>query len=106
MSFSLAAFVGFNVTFLVQHSLGLSGMPRRVAHYPTGAGWDLMNLVSTLGSLVLGLGVLVTVYNVIRSLKRGARAGNDPWKANALEVVHAIAPSAEQLRRGAENPLA
>jgi cytochrome c oxidase subunit I len=78
-------FVGFNVTFLIQHSLGLSGMPRRVAHYPTGAGWDLMNLVSTIGSLVLGLGVLVTVYNVIRSLKRGARAGNDPWKANTLE---------------------
>jgi cytochrome c oxidase subunit 1 len=78
-------FVGFNATFLVQHSLGLSGMPRRIAHYPTEAGWDLFNLISTAGSLVLGLGVLVTVYNVIRSLRRGLRAGNDPWHGNTLE---------------------
>lgn len=73
------------MTFLVQHSLGLSGMPRRVSHYPADAGWGLMNLISTAGSLVLALGVLVTVYNAIHSLKHGQRAGNDPWKANTLE---------------------
>ncbi len=78
-------FVGFNVTFLVQHSLGLSGMPRRISHYPADAGWSTMNLISTAGSLVLGLGVLVTVYNAIHSLKHGRKAGNDPWKANTLE---------------------
>ena len=78
-------FVGFNATFLIQHSLGLSGMPRRISHYPADAGWDLFNLISTAGSLILGLGVLVTVYNVIRSLKHGLRAGNDPWHGNTLE---------------------
>jgi cytochrome c oxidase subunit I len=78
-------FVGFNATFLVQHSLGLSGMPRRISHYPTDTGWHLFNLISTVGALLLGLGVLVTVYNVIRSLKHGRRAGNDPWHANTLE---------------------
>jgi cytochrome c oxidase subunit I len=78
-------FVGFNATFLVQHSLGLSGMPRRVSHYPADAGWDLLNLISTIGSLILAMGMLVTVANVLVSLKRGRRAGNDPWKGNTLE---------------------
>jgi cytochrome c oxidase subunit I len=78
-------FVGFNATFLVQHSLGLSGMPRRVSHYPANAGWDVFNLISTIGSLILAMGVLVTVANVLVSLKRGRRAGNDPWKGNTLE---------------------
>src|SRR3954451_16869315 len=44
-------FVGFNVTFLVQHSLGLSGMPRRLSHYPASSGWGTYNLISTVGSL-------------------------------------------------------
>jgi cytochrome c oxidase subunit 1 len=79
-------FIGFNATFLVQHSLGLSGMPRRVAHYPADQGWGLMNLISTCGALLLALGVLVTLFNVLRSLRRDRpRAGNDPWRANTLE---------------------
>jgi cytochrome c oxidase subunit I len=78
-------FVGFNVTFLVQHSLGLSGMPRRVYRYDDIGDWAILNLISTVGSLILGLGVLVTVYNALRSLKRGQRVGNDPWKGNTLE---------------------
>ncbi len=78
-------FVGFNLTFLVQHSAGLSGMPRRIYDYPEGAGWWGYNLASTIGSFLLGIGVLLTVYNVIRSIKHGKRAGNDPWKGNTLE---------------------
>jgi cytochrome c oxidase subunit I len=78
-------FVGFNVTFLVQHSLGLSGMPRRIYEYGEIGDWGTLNLISTVGSFILGLGVLVTVYNVIRSLKKGAIAGPDPWKGNTLE---------------------
>jgi cytochrome c oxidase subunit 1 len=77
--------VGFHVTFLVQHALGLSGMPRRVYEYPAGVGWSAYNMISTIGSFVLALGVLLTVVNVARSLKRGAVAGPDPWKANTLE---------------------
>ena len=80
-------FIGFNATFLVQHSLGLSGMPRRISHYPADQGWTLMNLISTCGAVLLALGVLVTLYNVLRSLRRGLRAGNDPWQANTLEWV-------------------
>jgi cytochrome c oxidase subunit 1 len=84
ISFGLT-FVGFLATFLVQHSLGLSGMPRRVYEYPDIGNWHAYNLVSTVGSFILASGVLVTVANVFFSLKRGALAGPDPWKANTLE---------------------
>jgi cytochrome c oxidase subunit I len=78
-------FIGFNMTFLIQHSAGLDGMPRRIYWYPDEAGWEGYNLLSTVGSFILGIGVCVTVANVVYSLKRGVRAGNDPWKANTLE---------------------
>jgi cytochrome c oxidase subunit I len=78
-------FVGFNTTFLVQHSAGLSGMPRRVYEYPDGAGLEGYNLVSTIGAFILALGVLLTLVNVVLSLRSGKRAGNDPWKGNTLE---------------------
>ena len=78
-------FVGFNLTFLVQHSAGLSGMPRRIYDYPESAGWEGFNMASTIGSFLLGIGVMITVVNVIWSIKHGKKAGNDPWKGNTLE---------------------
>jgi len=78
-------FIGFNMTFFVQHALGLEGMPRRIYTYQPGLGWSTFNLISTIGSFILALGVLLTVINVVRSLKHGHRAGPDPWKANTLE---------------------
>jgi cytochrome c oxidase subunit I len=78
-------FVGFNLTFLIQHSLGLSGMPRRIYRYEHASQWGEMNLISTIGSWILGIGVLVTIANVIISVRSGRKAGNDPWKGNTLE---------------------
>jgi cytochrome c oxidase subunit 1 len=78
-------FVGFLGTFLIQHSLGMSGMPRRVYTYGADNGWATENLVSTIGAFILGVGVLITVINVVWSLRRGKRAGPDPWEANTLE---------------------
>ena len=78
-------FIGFNVTFLVQHSLGLSGMPRRIYTYQPGLGWSTFNLISTIGSFILAFGVVLTVINVAMNYKRGALAGPDPWKGNTLE---------------------
>jgi cytochrome c oxidase subunit I len=78
-------FVGFNLTFLIQHSAGLSGMPRRIYDYPSDAGWAGYNLASTIGSFLLGIGVLMTVINALRSYRHGKKAGNDPWQANTLE---------------------
>jgi cytochrome c oxidase subunit 1 len=77
--------IGFHVTFLIQHSMGLDGMPRRIYEYADVGHLELYNMISTVGSFILGLGVLVTVLNVLRSLKRGPIAGPDPWKANTLE---------------------
>jgi len=73
------------MTFFVQHALGLSGMPRRVYTYPPGHGWSTYNLISTIGSFILGAGVILTIINVTRSLVAGRIAGPDPWKANTLE---------------------
>jgi cytochrome c oxidase subunit I len=78
-------FACFNVTFLVQHSIGLEGMPRRIYEYADTGNLHVLNLISTVGAFILALGVLVTVINILRSLKRGAVAGPDPWKANTLE---------------------
>jgi cytochrome c oxidase subunit 1 len=77
--------VGFHVTFLIQHSIGLEGMPRRVYEYPDVGNLEIFNLISTIGAFILALGVLVTLINVMRSLKRGVIAGPDPWKGNTLE---------------------
>ncbi len=84
ISFALML-VGFHVTFLIQHSLGLSGMARRIYEYPDVGHLALYNLISTIGSFILGLGILITVINVVRSHRHGTVAGPDPWKANTLE---------------------
>jgi cytochrome c oxidase subunit 1 len=78
-------FVGFNVTFLVQHSAGLSGMPRRIYDYSENLHVGTYNLISTIGAFILAVGVLVTCVNVLWSIKHGKKAGNDPWQGNTLE---------------------
>jgi cytochrome c oxidase subunit 1 len=78
-------FVGFNLTFLIQHSAGLSGMPRRIYDYPEELGVSTYNLISTIGSFVLGVGVVMVVANLLWSAEHGSKAGNDPWKGNTLE---------------------
>lgn len=77
--------IGFNLTFFPMHILGLQGMPRRTYTYGEGLGWDFMNLLSTIGSFVIALAVLVYVVNVIQSFRRGPTAGDDPWDARTLE---------------------
>ena len=84
LSFGLM-FIGVLVTFLIQHVMGLDGMPRRIYEYDNVGHLALYNLISTVGSFILAAGVLVTVINVWRSLKVGVVAGPDPWKANTLE---------------------
>ena len=93
-------FIGFNVTFLVQHSIGLDGMPRRVYEYPDVGHLELYNLISTIGSFILALGILRHGHQR-RALARkgGAIAGPDPWKAQHARVVHRVAPAGQQLRR-------
>ena len=78
-------FIGFNLTFLPQHMLGLLGMPRRVYTYDQHGLWEAYNIISTVGSYVMALGMLVFVWNVIKTQRTGQRAGNDPWLGNTLE---------------------
>ena len=78
-------FVGFNVTFQPQHLLGLLGMARRVYTYPDEPLWNTYNLISTLGSYIMGIGLLLILWNVLTHGRRGERAGNDPWQADTLE---------------------
>jgi cytochrome c oxidase subunit 1 len=78
-------FVGFNLAFFPQHLLGLAGMPRRIYTYSNGS-WETDNLISTIGSYVMGAAMLVFVVNVIWTRRRaGVRAGNDPWLGDTLE---------------------
>jgi cytochrome c oxidase subunit I len=77
--------IGFNLTFFDQHLLGMMGMPRRVFTYPALPYWGVLNLLSTIGACVLAVSVLVLVWNVWTSLRRGELAGSNPWAAWTLE---------------------
>jgi cytochrome c oxidase subunit I len=78
-------FVGFNLTFFPQHMLGLLGMPRRIYTYSHHGYWEAYNLISTIGSGIMALGVLAFVVNVVVTSRVGRRVGNDPWLADTLE---------------------
>jgi heme/copper-type cytochrome/quinol oxidase subunit 3 len=84
--------IGFNLTFFVQHFLGLMGMPRRVYTYPDLPHWGQLNMISTVGAFVLGGSTLVLAVNIVRSLRTGAAAGNNPWNAWTLEWAAASPP--------------
>ena len=87
-------FIGFNVTFFPQHLLGLMGMPRRnYTYYEHGLTYAY-NLISTIGSGIMTIGILLFFVNVWMTKRRGARAGNDPWLADTLEWYTTSPPPA------------
>jgi cytochrome c oxidase subunit 1 len=88
-------FVGFHTTFLVQHWLGMQGMPRRIVNYLPSDGFTTLNMISTIGSYVLGISTMFFLYNVWRSWTgRNAPAiGDDPWGyGNSLEWATTCPP--------------
>jgi cytochrome c oxidase subunit I len=80
-----ATFAGLNLAFLPQHWLGAVGMPRRVFTYAASTGWGPLNLVSTIGAVILLVAMVVFFVNLARSLRSGRVAGDDPWDAFTLE---------------------
>jgi len=74
------------------------GMPRRVWTYGEGLGWAGLNLVSTVGALILAAGVMVFIVNVFRSLRNGVPAGENPWGADTLEWATESPPPAYNFR--------
>jgi cytochrome c oxidase subunit I len=88
-------FIGFNATFLVMHTLGLEGMPRRIATYPGGfgeEGWGATNAFITVASFLVALSVLLFVINMVTSWRSGEVAGDDPWEGNTLEWATSSPP--------------
>jgi cytochrome c oxidase subunit I len=83
--------VGFNLTFFVQFLVGLDGMPRRIADYSVQE-WTSANRASTLGAFLTGISVLIFLWNVLVSIRRGRPAGDDPWEGNSLEWVTSSPP--------------
>ncbi|HEU4616572.1 MAG TPA: cytochrome c oxidase subunit I [Gammaproteobacteria bacterium] len=78
-------FVGMMLAFFTMHFTGLLGMPRRVYTYSFASGWTTVNIITTAGAAIFAIGVLVGVYNLIYSLRRGEPAGDNPWNADSLE---------------------
>jgi cytochrome c oxidase subunit I len=78
-------FLGFNLAFLPMHLTGLLGMPRRIYTYNDYGGWHALNLITSVGSFVFAVGVLMFFVNVFRSRRYGAVAGRNPWDAPTLE---------------------
>ena len=73
-------FIGFHLTFFVQHFLGLMGMPRRVFTFGADQGWDLFNLISSIGAIFMAIGVIILVINIIITVVKNVPVGNDPWE--------------------------
>jgi heme/copper-type cytochrome/quinol oxidase subunit 1 len=88
-------FVGLNLTFLPMHWLGIQGMARRMWTYPAETGWGVWNLVETIGAAVLAVSMLMFAVNIVRTLRSGQIAGDDPWDAFTLEWTTTSPPLAE-----------
>jgi cytochrome c oxidase subunit I len=91
--------IGTNLTFFPMLVLGYDGMARRVADYPASSGFETWNEVSTVGSYVIALSVLVFLLNVLLALARGVPAGPDPWHAQTLEWATSSPPPPDNFDR-------
>ncbi|MGQ0647199.1 MAG: cytochrome c oxidase subunit I, partial [Gemmatimonadaceae bacterium] len=89
-------FIFFNLAFFPMHISGLLGMPRRVYTYSSGMGWDVPNLISTIGAFGFASGVLLGLLNALWSRKHGAEAGSDPWHGDTLEWAETSPPAEAQ----------
>ena len=84
--------IGTNLTFFPMHILGFEGMPRRVYTYLAETGWGRLNLVASLGAVVIVASTIIFLYNVARSWRVGVVAGANPWDAHTLEWATASPP--------------
>jgi len=85
--------IGFHLTFDPQHFAGFLGMPRRIYTYHPGRGWELWNLISSIGGVFQALGIIFFVINLIWSARKGKIAGDDPWDAWTLEWMTTSPPA-------------
>ena len=93
-------FLGFNLTFFPQFVLGYLGMPRRYHVYPPE--FQVLNVMSTAGASILAVGYVLPLVYLIWSLRYGAVAGMNPWKAKGLRMGDTVAAADRQLRSDAD----
>ena len=74
-------------------------MPRRINDYAANDGWELMNLISTVGAFIVAAGMIPFLFNILYSWKYGEEAGDDPWEANTLEWATSSPPPAHNFNR-------
>jgi cytochrome c oxidase subunit 1 len=92
-------FIGFNLTFMPQHWIGLLGMPRRIFTYSADLNLTALNQLSTAGVFVQILAVIVLFGNLLWSLKRGAPSGPNPWGGATLEWATSSPPPEHNFNR-------
>lgn len=86
-------FIGFNLTFLIMHYTGLQGMPRRIFTYDAGLGWDLPNMISSVGSFIMAAGFATCLLDLCLHYRYGTPAKPNPWGADTLEWATSLPPS-------------
>jgi len=89
----LLMFIGFNITFFNMFILGFRGMPRRYATYP--AQFQGQHIISTVGSWILAVGIVIMFYNFVRCMYKGEPAPPNPWGGKTLEWTTASPPPTE-----------
>jgi cytochrome c oxidase subunit 1 len=90
---------GFNLTFFPHHMLGLLGMSRRIYTYEQGGLFGAYNLVSSIGTAVMTLALVLFFVNLVRSWRSGRRVGNDPWQGDTLEWITPSPPPEHNFER-------
>jgi cytochrome c oxidase subunit I len=85
--------IGMNLAFMPMHILGLKGMPRRIADYQGGQGWEVWNLIATIGAFIVAVSILIFVFNFIKTMMTAPKtAGDDPWEGNTMEWMTSSPP--------------
>jgi cytochrome c oxidase subunit 1 len=77
--------IGFNLTFMPMHILGVIGMPRRIYTYAENMDFELLNMIVSVGAFIIALSVVMLAVNIVRSVRNGIEAGDNPWEASTLE---------------------
>ncbi|RPI97758.1 MAG: cytochrome c oxidase subunit I [Chloroflexi bacterium] len=85
-------FIGMNVLYFPMHLLGIMGMPRRVYTYPDEPGWGELNLLSTIGGMVIGVAIIIFLVNFVVTMRKPAHANGDPWDGFTLEWMTSSPP--------------
>jgi cytochrome c oxidase subunit 1 len=91
--------VGMNLTFGPMHIVGLQGQPRRMYNYQAGYGFTFWNLLETIGSFILAVGILLFIINAVKTNRKPANAPLDPWDARSLEWLTSSPPKEHNFDR-------